>query len=109
MVKCCDGSIYTGLTNNLDRRVQEHNFGFNKASYTFSRRPVKLIFYQEFIQFEQAEIFEKKIKKWSRGKKLALAGENYILLKNLSECKNESNFRHFNNINHETYLTDNEN
>jgi len=55
-----------------------------------------LIFHQEFIQFYQAEMFEKKIKKWSRNKKLALANEEYDLLKDLSVCKNESNSINFN-------------
>lgn len=43
------------------------------------------------MQFEQAKDFEKKIKKWSRSKKSALANEDFELLKDLSICKNESN------------------
>ena len=85
------------MTNNIERRVKEHNFGFNKASYTFSRRPVELIFCQEFMQFSQAEIFEKKIKKWSRNKKLALASENFEALKSLAFCKNDTNSKHHKN------------
>jgi len=64
MVECSDTSIYIWLTNNLERRLQEHNLGRDDNSYTSKRRPVKLIFQQEFIQFAQAEIFEKKIKNW---------------------------------------------
>jgi len=96
MVKCSDDSIYTGLTNNLERRVKEHNFGLNDNSYTSQRRPVRLIFHQEFIQFEQAEYFEKKIKKWSRKKKLALANEDFEILPLLAECKNETHFKNKN-------------
>ncbi len=90
MVECADESIYTGLTNNLDRRLKEHNFGLNDNSYTSKRRPVKLIWHQEFIQFAQAEYFENKIKRWSRAKKLALANDEYEMLPLLAECRNES-------------------
>ncbi len=95
IVECSDKSLYTGLTNNLERRINEHNFGLNDNSYTSTRRPVKLIFKQEFIQFEQAELFEKKIKKWSKKKKLALANDDFDLLKLLSECKNESHSKNY--------------
>jgi len=90
MVECSDKSIYTGMTNNLDRRLKEHNFAKNDNSYTSTRRPVKLIWHQEFIQFAQAEYFEKKIKKWSRAKKQALAHDKYDKLPSLAECQNES-------------------
>jgi putative endonuclease len=95
MLKCADDSIYTGLTNTIDRRLKEHRLGLNKDSYTFKRRPLKLIFHQEFMQFKQAEHFEKKIKKWSRRKKLALANEDFELLKDLSICKNETNSENY--------------
>ena len=94
MVECSDNSIYVGLTTNLERRIKEHNFGLNDNAYTSNRRPVQLIFHQEFIQFAQAEIFEKKIKKWSKAKKLVLANGDFDLLPILSECKNDS--RHSN-------------
>ena len=90
IVECSDETLYTGLTNNLDRRLKEHNYGLNDNSYTSKRRPVKLIWHQEFMQFAQAEYFEKKIKKWSRLKKLALTKEDYDVLPLLAECKNES-------------------
>lgn len=93
MVECSDTSIYIGLTNNLNRRLQEHNFGNYDNSYTSKRRPVKLIFHQEFMQFSQAELFEKKIKKWSRAKKLALAKGDFDLLPILAVCKNESHYK----------------
>ncbi|EAR02641.1 GIY-YIG nuclease family protein [Maribacter sp. HTCC2170] len=93
MVRCSDDSIYTGLTNNLERRLKEHNVGINDNSYTAKRRPVDLIFHQEFMQFVQAEYFEKKIKKWSRKKKLALAEGKYDLPPLLAECKNKSHFK----------------
>jgi putative endonuclease len=90
IVECSDKSLYTGLTNNLERRFEEHNYGLNDNSFTAKRRPVRLLFKQEFMQFSQAEYFEKKIKRWSRPKKLALANEDYDLLPILAACKNES-------------------
>ncbi|MCL4160162.1 UNVERIFIED_CONTAM: hypothetical protein GTU68_048798 [Idotea baltica] len=97
MLKCSDDSIYVGLTNSINRRLEEHRLGLNKECYTFKRRPLKLIFHQEFMQFEQAKDFEKKIKKWGRSKKLALANEKYELLKDLSICKNETNSKNYKN------------
>lgn len=96
MLKCSDDSIYVGLTNNLSRRLKEHNYGLNIESYTYTKRPVKLIFHQEFMQFNQAEFFEKKIKKWSRHKKIALANGDYDALKLLASCKNEKHYKNKN-------------
>ncbi|MFD2587305.1 GIY-YIG nuclease family protein [Croceitalea marina] len=62
MVECSDESIYIGLTNNIERRLKEHNSGLNDNSFTSKRRLVKLIWHQEFMQFAQAEVFENKIK-----------------------------------------------
>ncbi len=90
ILKCSDGLLYTGVTNNISRRLVEHHEGLNKGSFNYKRRPVELIFHQDFNDIEQAIYFEKKIKKWSAKKKLALANEDFDLLKLLAECKNES-------------------
>lgn len=82
---CSDGLTYTGVTNNLSRRMEEHNKGLNKTCFTYKRRPLKLIFNQEFNDVEQAIYFEKKIKKWSAKKKLALANKEYDLLQLLAQ------------------------
>ena len=95
LLQCSDDSIYRGMTNSIDRRLEEHRIGLNPDCYTFRKRPLKLIFHQEFIQFNQAEYYEKKIKKWSRSKKLALANEDFELLKDLSICKNDTNYKNF--------------
>jgi putative endonuclease len=71
MLECNNDYLYIGITNNIERRVQEHSEGLNKNWYTFKRRPLKLIFKKEFNDANQAIYFEKKIKKWSRKKKLA--------------------------------------
>lgn len=44
ILKCADNTFYTGVTNNLERRLKEHESGVNKDCYTFNRRPLKLVF-----------------------------------------------------------------
>lgn len=53
MVRCRDGSLYTGITTDLDRRVNEHNHCRSAAAYTRSRRPVALV-YQERVKTRSA-------------------------------------------------------
>jgi putative endonuclease len=88
IIKCSDNLLYTGFTNNITRRFNEHTEGLNKTCFTFKRRPLDLIFYQEFNDVKQAIYFEKRIKKWSAKKKLALANEDFDMLQILSECRN---------------------
>ena len=90
LLKCKDGSYYVGVTSNVDRRVTEHNAGKYPDAYTYRLRPVELVWYQDFLDPNQAIVFEKKIKKWSRAKKEALINGEYDLLPFLSECKNDS-------------------
>tara|TARA_R110002050_G_scaffold281955_1_gene429595 strand:+ start:169 stop:492 length:324 start_codon:yes stop_codon:yes gene_type:complete len=85
---CSDGLTYTGIRNDLARRLQEHQMGLNRTCFTFKRRPLKLIFEQEFNDVIQAIYFEKKLKKWSSKKKLALAKGQFNLLQILAECRN---------------------
>ena len=94
ILKCSDGILYTGLTNDIGRRYEEHQEGKSKSSFTFNRRPVELIFYQEFNDVEQAIYFEKKIKKWSAKKKLALANDDFDMLQILSECRNATHHKY---------------
>ncbi|WP_420400225.1 GIY-YIG nuclease family protein [Flagellimonas sp.] len=91
---CADGLTYTGITCNLARRLEEHQHGLNKDSFTYKRRPIKLIFQQQFNDVLQAIYFEKKIKKWSAQKKLALARGNFDLLQILTECRNASHYKY---------------
>lgn len=53
MVRCRDGSLYTGWTNDLDRRLAAHNAG-KGAKYTRSRLPVELVYYEVFDTKEEA-------------------------------------------------------
>ena len=71
ILECNDGSYYTGSTNNLDKRLNEHNSGFG-AKYTKKRLPVKLIYFEEFQRIDEAFLREKQIQNWSRAKKEAL-------------------------------------
>lgn len=93
ILECFDKLLYTGITNDISRRVEEHNAGLNKNSFTFKRRPVKVIFHQDFNNVNQAIFFEKKIKRWSAAKKRALANDDELLLKLLAECRNETHYR----------------
>ncbi len=88
IVNCKDDSYYTGVTNNVEKRVVEHNYGLDKKSYTYSRRPVNLVFSQEFIDPNEAIRFEKQVKGWSRAKKEALIDGNFEKLVKLSNRKN---------------------
>ncbi|GAA3610065.1 GIY-YIG nuclease family protein [Flavivirga amylovorans] len=99
IIKCSDGLTYTGVTNNISRRFEEHQKGLNKSCFTFKRRPLELIFNQNFNDINQAIYFEKKIKNWSAKKKLALANENFDMLQILAECRNatHSNYNPENN------------
>lgn len=82
LLKCQDGYIYTGITNDLPRRLVEHQEGLLKRCFTLNRRPVTLIYYEQFNDPLSAICREKQIKRWSRAKKMALAkGEEDILRK----------------------------
>lgn len=72
MLECADGSIYTGHTDALEPRLAAHQNGTFKG-YTSSRRPIRLIFQQEFPIREEAFATERQIKGWSKSKTLALA------------------------------------
>ncbi|MEM9649605.1 MAG: GIY-YIG nuclease family protein [Bacteroidota bacterium] len=91
---CTDGITYTGITCDITRRVIEHQSGLNKRSFTYKRRPIKLVFQQEFNDVLQAIYFEKKIKKWSAQKKLALANGDFDLLQIMAECRNASHYKY---------------
>ena len=86
ILKCSDGSYYTGITNNLERRLYEHVNGLIKSCYTQDKRPVKLMYYEEFNDVKIAISREKQIKNWSRKKKEALIIGDLKLLSVLSRA-----------------------
>ena len=65
ILRCRDGSLYTGWTNNVEKRVADHNSG-KGAKYTKGRRPVELIYYEIFETKEEAMRREWEIKQFSR-------------------------------------------
>ncbi len=93
ILKCSDQSYYTGVTNSIDRRLAEHNEGTDPFCYTFKRRPVNLVFVQEFMDVKEAISFEKQIKGWSRKKKEAIIQDRWELLKSYAACQNETSHR----------------
>ena len=97
ILKCSDGSYYTGITNNLEKRFHEHQTGINNSCYTFRRRPVELVYSTMFYDVLQAISFEKQVKGWSRKKKEALIKENWNDLKKFSECQNNSHSKNYKN------------
>lgn len=77
ILECSDGSYYTGVTNNIERRLWEHETGFNTTCYTYKKRPVILKYYIHLTDVKQAIAWEKQIKGWSRKKKEALFKEDW--------------------------------
>lgn len=72
MVRCNDGSIYTGISNDVGDRIKAHNSG-EGAKYTASRSPVTLIFREKHLDKSSAFKREIQIKRWSKGRKEALS------------------------------------
>ena len=69
---CSDGTYYTGVTNNVERRFQEHVDGISPRSYTAARRPLKLVYVELFQWIRDAIAREKQIKEWHRAWKIEL-------------------------------------
>ena len=88
ILKCADGTYYTGVTNDVDRRFAQHQEGIDTDAYTYLRRPVELVFAEMFTDYKLAITWEKRIKKWSGKKKEALIVQNWDRLKELSKCRN---------------------
>ncbi len=65
MVRCSDNSLYTGITTDLERRVEEHNSSVKGSRYTRSRRPVHLVYAEECISRSEASKRERLLKSLS--------------------------------------------
>lgn len=82
MLFCCDGTFYTGITSNLEKRIQQHKNGAFPDSYTYRRRPLVFVYSESFATFMDAASWEKRLQKWSTKKKIALIrGDWYQLSK----------------------------
>ena len=84
MLKCRDGSYYVGHTDNLEKRLGEHVEG-TSCDYTARRRPVTLVFLDEFLSREEALEREQQLKGWSRRKKEALIARDWDRLRTLAK------------------------
>ncbi|MBM4169955.1 MAG: GIY-YIG nuclease family protein [Ignavibacteria bacterium] len=86
ILRCADGSYYTGVTSNPERRMSQHHSGYYRG-YTLLRRPLELVWIQEFPSISQAIRAERQIKGWSRKKKEALMRGDFESLHELAQSK----------------------
>lgn len=70
ILECSDKTLYTGITNNIEKRIEQHNHGLDGAKYTRARRPVKYVYKEVQINRSEATKRELFIKKLSRSEKL---------------------------------------
>jgi len=87
ILKCNDDSYYTGHTDNIEKRIAEHESN-ESPGYTNTRKPFELVYMQEFMARDEAITAEHQIKKWSRKKKEALIANNWLQLKQLAKKRN---------------------
>ncbi len=76
ILKCADETLYVGSTNDLEKRLYQHNNLKNGAHYTKIRRPVELMYSEKFKTLKKARSREAEIKRWKREEKLALINKN---------------------------------
>ena len=76
ILECSDNSFYVGCTNNLEKRLQDHNESKWGAHYTKIRRPVILRYSEKFVTLKEARQREAELKGWRREKKLNLINNN---------------------------------
>lgn len=82
ILRCCDGSLYVGQTQDVEQRVRTHNDG-RGARFTSTRRPVALAYSEGYQTEIEAIARERQLKGWARRKKEALVAGDLVLLKKL--------------------------
>ena len=87
ILRCSDGSYYTGSTRDLESRLYEHQNGLG-AVFTKKRLPINLVYCEEFERIDDAFYREKQVQGWSRAKKEALIQGQYDLLPKLAKTRN---------------------
>lgn len=92
ILKCSNGSYYTGSTRNLNARLEKHQKGI-ATNFTNKHRPVKLVYFEEYDRIAKAYEREKQIQGWTRAKKEALITGASEELKRLATCKNDTHFK----------------
>jgi putative endonuclease len=73
-----DKTLYTGMTEAVERRVKQHNQGTRGAKYTRTRRPVTLVYHKRYRTWKAAATEERRIKKLSKTKKIQLIDEKIL-------------------------------
>lgn len=92
ILECSDGSYYTGVTNNIERRIWEHENQVDPDCFTATRLPFTIKYVGHFYGNPQIAIdFETQVKGWSRAKKEALMEEDWEQLKMLSMNQRKRN------------------
>ena len=86
ILECSDGTLYVGHTDDLDERMRQHATGKADA-YTAKRHPLKLLHVEEFERRYEALMMERKLKRWSRAKKLAYIAGDWNTIRALSKGK----------------------
>lgn len=77
ILRCNDNSLYSGVTNNVVRRIQEHNSHTSKsAKYTRAKQPVVLVYQEQYMTIQEAMAREREVKKWPKSKKEKLVSSN---------------------------------
>jgi len=92
ILRCADGCYYTGHTDDLEVRLAAHQDG-TYGGYTRRRRPVVLVFWEEFPTRDEAFTAERQIKGWSRAKKEALIAGDWALISQLSHVRGQRDIR----------------
>lgn len=87
ILRCADNSYYTGHTDNIEKRIGEHETGAIPSCYTFKRRPLKLVFSQDCATREEALSAEQQIKGWSRKKKEAMMRGDWAEVSRLAKSQ----------------------
>lgn len=88
MLRCRDGKYYTGVTNDIEERYRQHERGDDPRCFTCKRRPLDLVFVENFRDINDAIRLEKQIKSWSRNKKEALIERNFSRISELAKKRN---------------------
>lgn len=83
ILECSDNALYVGMTDDVERRFQQHLLGVG-GHYTSYNRPTKILYKEKFDRKSQAEARENQIKRWTKKKKLALIQSDFEQLSSLS-------------------------
>jgi putative endonuclease len=90
MLRCSDDSFYVGHTDNIEQRLAQHEQGLITTCYTYWRRPLTVVFAQDFVTREEALAMEQRVKGWSRAKKVALCRRDWKEISRLAKSAHPS-------------------